>query len=84
MNAEEIAESWQTCTEDLTSRRRWMAALSLVNIACLGTIALYQTGISRCLPDPPLRIFNSKKVTGSAEAYSLLSTPDSALGLSSE
>ncbi len=49
----------------------------------LGGIALYQMGILKRLPGPPGRVFDAEKVNGSAEAYSILHTPDALLGLAS-
>jgi uncharacterized membrane protein len=49
----------------------------------MGIIALYQLGILKRLPDPPLPVFDSEKLTGSAKAYSLLNTPDAVLGIGS-
>src|SRR5439155_20138288 len=46
-------------------------------------ISLYQMGIIRHLPDLPGRWFHADKVDASREAYSVLSTPDAALGLAS-
>jgi len=46
-------------------------------------VALYQLGLIRRLPDPPLPEFNSARVVGSDEAYALLETPDAVLGLGS-
>lgn len=64
-------------------RRRAAVGASLAAMASLGVIALYQVGIISHLPDPPLPGFDADKVHGSAEAYALLATPDSILGLGS-
>lgn len=53
--------------------------------AALGTlvpVALYQTGILPRLPDPPLRIFDSERITMSGSAHPL-GIPDGLLGLAS-
>lgn len=61
---------------------------SLMVIACctaLGTlipIALYQTGLISHLPDPPLAIFDSERITRSKAAHPW-GLPDSLLGLAS-
>ncbi len=49
----------------------------------MGVILLYQTGILRHLPDPPLPGVDSDKVDASGEAYESLETPDAALALAS-
>lgn len=64
-------------------QRRGAVALSLLAAGSMGVIALYQTGIIKHLPDPPLRVFDSDRIDASAEAYSMLSTPDAVLGLGS-
>jgi hypothetical protein len=64
-------------------RRRAVAALSLFNIASMGLITLYQIGILRHVPEPPLPGLDADRVNGSLQAYSLLQTPDAVLGLGS-
>ncbi len=49
----------------------------------MGLISLYQTGVIKSLPDPPLPYFDSEKVNAGAEAYSKLPMPDAPLGLGS-
>ena len=46
-------------------------------------VSLYQTGIVRHLPDPPLPGFDSDRVDASGEAYETLKTPDATLGIAS-
>lgn len=52
-------------------RRRGIVGLSLVGIASMGVVALYQTGVLRHLPGPPSRRphFDSERVNGSDEAF---------------
>ncbi len=64
----------------LTGRRR-VFGLALGAAASLGVVGLYQSGIVRHLPDPPLRWFDSDKVDASGEAYANFATPDSAVGI---
>lgn len=64
-------------------RRRGIFALFLAASASMSVVALYQMGIIKRLPDPPLPRFNSGKVTRSSKAYSLLGTPDAVLALGS-
>jgi uncharacterized membrane protein len=49
----------------------------------MGVIALYQTGLIRHLPEPPLPGLNADKVNGSAQAYEKFAVPDAILGLGS-
>jgi len=63
--------------------RRAIVALSLTASASMGLIALYQMGIIKHLPEPPLPRMNADQVDASAEAYEMLRTPDAVLGLGS-
>jgi uncharacterized membrane protein len=56
--------------------RRWIVGLSLVGTAMGAIVSLYQTGIVRTLPDPPVSIFDSARVDASDYAYKRLQTPD--------
>ena len=49
----------------------------------MGFIALYQLGLIRHLPDPPLPMMNADRVDGSAEAYERFRIPDAILGFGS-
>jgi uncharacterized membrane protein len=53
-----------------------------IALATLGVVAARQLGCIRHLPDPPLRVFDSDKVTGSRMAHPL-GVPDGLLGLAS-
>ncbi len=63
--------------------RRKSLSLSLVASAAMAPIALYQMGVIRHLPEPPLPRLNADAVDASAEAYGILQTPDAVLGLGS-
>jgi uncharacterized membrane protein len=65
------------------ARRRGIVALSLGASAAMGVIALYQTGLLKHLPEPPLEVFDADRIDASAEAYRRFSTPDALLGLGS-
>jgi hypothetical protein len=58
------------------NRRRWIIGLSLVTVAAGQIVSLYQTGIIKHLPDPPLDVFDSDKVDASDYAYKRLQSPD--------
>lgn len=60
--------------------RRWIVALSAFSTAVMSGIGLYQTGILRDIPEPRWPLFDAKRVNGSAQAYSILRTPDALLG----
>ncbi len=57
--------------------------LSVFSCSILGGIALYQVGILKHLPDPPIPHFDADAVHGSPEAYRIFHTPDALLGLAS-
>lgn len=67
---------------ELALRRR-AVGLSLTSAGLLWGISLYQAGILKHLPDPPLGRFSSDRVSASGEAYVLFSTPDAPLGVAS-
>lgn len=60
---------------DLT-RRRWIIGLSILGVAAGQIVSLYQTGIIKHLPDPPIGPFDSDKVDASDYGYKRLDTPD--------
>lgn len=64
------------------NRRRKIIGLSLLGMAAMGAVSLYQTGIVGHLPDPPIESFDSDKVNSSDTAYAL-GVPDGTLSLAS-
>lgn len=64
----------------LMRRRRIAVGLSLASTATLGFISLFQTGIIRKLPDPPIKRFKASAVSSSGEGY-LMGIPDALLGM---
>ena len=79
------ALSWELRNErgPLLARRRAVIALSLLASGTMGLITLYQTGLIRHLPEPPLPRLDADEVDAAPEAYAILATPDGALGLAS-
>ncbi len=65
---------------ELTARRR-TGALLLGSCTALGAVALYQLGVIRHLPEPPLPFLDADRLDASGEAYQAGRTPDSALGI---
>jgi hypothetical protein len=53
-----------------------------VAIATLIPVALYQTGMLRRLPDPPLSVFDSERITASSAAHPF-GVPDGPVGIAS-
>lgn len=56
---------------------------SMTAIGCMGLIALYQIGVIKHLPEPPLPALDADKVDASEEAYSHLQMGDAFIGLGS-
>lgn len=68
---------------DFLAQRRAIAGLGLLSAGIMGLIALYQLGLLKHIPEPPLPNMAADTVTASPEAYALLATPDAVLGLGS-
>jgi hypothetical protein len=49
--------------------RRAIVASSLVGMGSMAIVSMFQTGMIRHLPDPPLESFHSDKVNSSSTAY---------------
>jgi uncharacterized membrane protein len=64
-------------------QRRAIAGLSLVAAGSMGLIALYQMGIIKHIPEPPLPKLDADRVDASEEAYAHLQMPDAVIGLGS-
>lgn len=65
-------------TPDL-NRRRWIIGLSMAGATIGQIVTLYQTGLIKHLPDPPLPYIDSNKVNASNYAYKRAQTPDAVL-----
>ena len=83
MNPEQLGQQLRLGKGRYLSLRRGTVALSMTAAASMGLITLYQMGIIKHLPEPPLSFLDANRVDASAEAYSRFSTPDGALGLGS-
>ncbi len=81
--AERVSDDLRRRTSPHLRHRRRQTALMLGATAAMGVVALYQTGLVRHLPDPPLPGFDSDRVDASGEAYETLKTPDATLGIAS-
>lgn len=60
--------------------RRGVIGASLIGLACMGVIALFQGGLLRHLPDPPLKDFHSDDVNASDTAFGW-GMPDSPISI---
>jgi hypothetical protein len=68
---------------DFLGYRRAAVSLTLLGMASLAVVALYQLGVFKRLPEPASSMLDAEKVNGSAEAYGILRTPDAVLGIGS-
>jgi len=64
------------------NRRRAIIGLSLLGMGAMTMVSLFQTGVIKHLPDPPIDSFDSDKVNSSDTAYAL-GVPDGTLSLAS-
>lgn len=81
MNPKQLSQELRTATTPNLNRRRWIIGLSLAGTAMAQIVSLYQTGIVKHLPDPPVGPFNADKVDASNYAYKRANTPDGVLML---
>ena len=79
---QELRRELQESNESDLRVRRLIIGLSLVGMGAMTAVALFQTGIIKHLPDPPLKDFDSDKVNSSDTAYAL-GVPDGTLSLAS-
>jgi len=77
---QELRRELQESNESDLRVRRLIIGLSLVGMGAMTAVALFQTGIIKHLPDPPLKDFDSDKVNSSDTAYAL-GVPDGTLSL---
>lgn len=66
---------------DELNRRRWIVGLSLFGTVMAQIVSLYQVGVIKRLPDPPIEIFDSSKVDASNYAYKRFDVPDGVIML---
>jgi len=76
MQPQQLSRELRLGTNPDLDRRRWIIGLSFVGAAVGKIVSLYQTGIVKHLPDPPVPGFDSDRVDASNYAYSRLDTPD--------
>lgn len=81
MEARQLSEQLRNEHSDFLRNRRVLVGLSLAAGGCMQVVGLYQMGILRHLPEPPLRGLNADRIDASEEAYAKLSAPDAIIGL---
>jgi uncharacterized membrane protein len=80
MKPQQFREELQNGDTRDVRRRRGIVALSLIGMASMAAVTLYQMGLIRHLPDPPLPGFDSYQVNASYTAYQY-GVPDGTLTL---
>src|ERR671934_815921 len=80
MKPETLSEALRTTSDTTMRRRRGVIGLSLAAAGSMGLIGLYQSGVIRHIPEPPLRGLDADKVDASAEAYERFEVGDAFLG----
>lgn len=81
--AEAVSDALRRHSSPYLDARRRTAVLQLGAAATLGVVGLYQFGVLRSVPEPPLPGLGADEVDASGEAYQMLHTPDSTLGIAS-
>lgn len=81
--AEAVSDALRRGSGEFLDRRRRMALLQSASAAALGVVGLYQFGLLKSVPEPPLPGLDADRVDASGEAYAFLRTPDSAIGIAS-
>jgi hypothetical protein len=79
---QQLRRELQGSNESDLNVRRAIIGLSLVGMGAMTAVSLFQTGIIKHLPDPPIKDFDSDKVNSSDTAYAL-GVPDGTLSLAS-
>jgi uncharacterized membrane protein len=83
MTPKQLSRQLREGEDHSLARRRGIVACGLAAAGAMGVITLYQIGIIKHLPEPPLPGFDADKVDASEEAYSYFQTPDAFIGLGS-
>lgn len=81
--AELLSDFWRRHDDPLLHRRRQVTGLALGAAGALGVVSLYQVGILKHVPEPPLAMFDADRVDASGEAYVVGSLPDGLMGVAS-
>lgn len=76
MHPERLSLELRTSSDPDLERRRKIAVLALGASASMAVISLFQLGITRGIPEPPLPLLDAARVDASEEAYAKLQMPD--------
>jgi hypothetical protein len=80
MKPETLSEALRATKDATMRRRRGVIGLSLAAAGSMGLIGLYQSGVIRHIPEPPLPALDADKVDASAEAFERFQVGDAFLG----
>lgn len=83
MKPTELSQQLRCDSGDFLEERRGVVVASMTAIGCMGLIALYQMGVIKHLPEPPLPATDADKVDASEEAFSHFQVGDAFIGLGS-
>lgn len=81
--AEAVSDALRRGTGDFLEHRRRVAVLQTAAAGTLAVVGLYQFGVLRRVPEVPLPGLDADRVDASGEAYAVLRSPDSSLGIAS-
>jgi uncharacterized membrane protein len=81
--AERVSRDLRLGRSPALRRRRLAVGLNLLAAGALGIVSLYQAGLVRHLPEPPLPGLDADRVDASGEAYRYGLTPDALIGMAS-
>jgi uncharacterized membrane protein len=79
MEPQQLSQELREGNNPHMTRRRWIIGLSMLGGSMGQVVTLYQTGIVKHLPDPPVPLFDADKVDASNYAYSRFNSPDGPL-----
>jgi len=79
--AEAVSDALRRGSGAFLAQRRKMAVIQTAAATALSVVGLYQFGVLRSVPEPPLPGLDADRVDASGEAYAVARTPDSALGI---
>jgi hypothetical protein len=77
---EALSHAIRESNDPYMRRRRQVVTLSMLSAACMSVIALYQIGVTKHVPEPPLPGLDADAVDASGHAYEKLSVGDAFLG----
>src|SRR5919204_6413086 len=80
MDPTDLSQALRETTDATMRRRRGVIGLSLAAAGSMALIALYQSGVIRHIPEPPLPRLDADKVDASAEAFERFAVGDGFLG----